>query len=216
MARDDRTLLEAWRGGDRDAGGELFDRHYPAVSRFFRGKVEGAATELTQRTFLACLESRDAFRGDASFRTYLFTIARHELYRHLRARRRGPAVLDFAAVSLAELAPTPSQLIARGEEQRLLLAALRRISLEAQLVLELFYWEQQTSKQIAAILGVPHGTARSRLRAARHALEAQLGALSRSPERLASTLDNLERWLRSMQAKRGAAARDDETPGAGG
>ena len=62
--------------------------------RFFEHKCRGEADELTQQTFLACVKGRDQFRGDSSFRTYLFTIPRHELYAHLRRLKRDERV-DF-------------------------------------------------------------------------------------------------------------------------
>ena len=66
--RGDEELLAAWRAGDRDAGGELVDRHFAAISRFFRNKVtsEDDATELVSQTFLACTASKERFRGAAS------------------------------------------------------------------------------------------------------------------------------------------------------
>ena len=42
---------------------ELFERHFEPVYRFFFHKVEGDAVDLVQRTFLACVEARDRFRG---------------------------------------------------------------------------------------------------------------------------------------------------------
>lgn len=36
---EDAELLEAWRHGDGAAGSELFERHYPAIVRFFANKV---------------------------------------------------------------------------------------------------------------------------------------------------------------------------------
>src|SRR6185436_6575853 len=73
--RPDAELLSAWRGGDEKAGAELFERHFEALFRFFRNKAGDQAEDLVQETFLACL-SGPAFRGEASFRTYLFTVAR--------------------------------------------------------------------------------------------------------------------------------------------
>jgi DNA-directed RNA polymerase specialized sigma24 family protein len=57
-AATDIELLEAWRGGDRRAGEQLFERHYAAVARFFRNKLEFGVDDLIQRTFLACVEGR--------------------------------------------------------------------------------------------------------------------------------------------------------------
>jgi hypothetical protein len=44
----DEALFDAWRRGDRKAGGELFERHYPAIARFFRNKVDDDAPDLVQ------------------------------------------------------------------------------------------------------------------------------------------------------------------------
>ncbi|MFO0633263.1 MAG: sigma-70 family RNA polymerase sigma factor [Nannocystaceae bacterium] len=84
----DLELLEAWRGGDAKAGNALFDRYFDAVFRFFRNKVADHADDLVQQTFLALVQARDRFRGDSSFRTYLFTAARSKLFNYLEATRR--------------------------------------------------------------------------------------------------------------------------------
>lgn len=198
---DDAELLRAWRAGDREAGRALVDRHYAALARFFSNKVGDEAGDLVHRTFLACVESSSPFREQSSVRTYLFVIARNELHAHFRRRRRDADQLRFDAVSVADLDASPSKALAEAREQRLLLEALRRIPVAAQIALELYYWEELTTREIAEILEAPHGTVRSRVRAARHALEAELGALARSPELLRSTTDNLDRWLASMRGQ---------------
>ena len=75
---DDFELLDAWRAGSREAGSELFERHFPGLFWFFRNKAGESAEDLVQQTFLSVVESRDRFRKDASFRTYLFTVARRD------------------------------------------------------------------------------------------------------------------------------------------
>ena len=136
----DFELLDAWRAGDSEAGNALFERHFASVCRFFRNKVDEGVDDLIQRTFLACVESRDAFRGEASFRTYLFTLARNELFAHLRRREREHARFDPLEQSVHDLGPTPTNIVAQKAEQRLLLQALRRIPVDLQVALELFYW----------------------------------------------------------------------------
>ena len=78
MPTDDFETLDRWRAGDRAAGNELLRRHFDGLYRFFRNKVDEGVDDLIQRSFLACVESKDRFRKQASFRTYLFTVARHE------------------------------------------------------------------------------------------------------------------------------------------
>lgn len=193
---DDFELLERWRAGDATAGNQLFEKHFDAVHRFFVNKAPSDAADLVQRTFLACIEARDRFRQQASFRTYLFAIAHHELMAHWRKRSR--VELDPSISSLRDLDPSPSTLLARIAEERHLLEALRSIPIELQVSLELFYWEGLTGPELAAVLGVPEGTARSRLRRGLSLLRERLVELDQKPERLASTLASLDGWARSI------------------
>lgn len=194
----DFELLEAWRGGDNDAANELFDRHLGAIYRFFASKVDDGVDDLLQRTFAACVESRDRFRGDSSFRTFLFAIARHELYSHFRSRKKA-ANLDFGVSSLHDISPGPVSLVAKHTEQRLLLAALRHIPLDLQIAVELHYWEGLTGPQLAEVLGVPEGTVRSRLRRAKQALHAAITELAEDGAPVQNTIDNLEKWAASLK-----------------
>jgi RNA polymerase sigma factor (sigma-70 family) len=179
MSRD-LELLARWRDGDLQAGAQLFERHFDAVRRFFRTKVAAEDVEDTiQRVFLACVESRNAFRGDASFRTYVFTIARHELYRHLRRRGRDAIALglDASVSSVYALGISPSSAVGREENERRVRQALRRLPVEQQTMLELRYWEDLPTPEIAAIMEIAEATVRTRLFRARAALRTLLAEL---------------------------------------
>jgi RNA polymerase sigma factor (sigma-70 family) len=196
----DEELLAAWRGGDRRAGELLFDRYYEPVARFFYNKADNGP-ELIQQTFLACIEGAARFRGEGSFRSFLFAIAYRQLCRHYRARR-GDRV-DFTEASVHDLGPSPSQLLEGREEMRLLLTGLRRIPFDCQVALELLYWEQLTTVEIAAALDIPEGTVKSRLRRGRALLKDAIEAIATSPELATSTLHGIESWVRSVRAKMG-------------
>jgi RNA polymerase sigma-70 factor (ECF subfamily) len=194
----DRELFDAWLRGDKHAPAELFERHYDAIERFFRNKVVEGADDLVQQTFAACIESRDRYRGEASFRTYLFAIANNLLRAHFRTRRRDQERLEWTEVSAMDIAPGPSTIHRAQREQGLLLDALRRIPLDYQVVLELYYWEELAASSIAEIVGLPENTVRSRLRKGRQLLEKKLKTLASSPEEFERTCQDLERWARSI------------------
>lgn len=198
-AATDVELLEAWRGGDRSAGEQLFERHFEAVRRFFRNKLEFGVDDLIQQTFLACVESRERIRGDASFRTYLLAVANNLLHKHLRGLYRHGARLDFGVTSIHDLGPSPSVVVAGRQEQQQLLLALRRIPLEHQIILELYYWERLTSAEIAKVLDVPDGTARTRIRRAKQLLQEQLAALPGDRAVVEATLADLDAWAASLR-----------------
>ncbi len=188
------------------AGNALFNRHFNAVLCFFRNKVDDQAEDLVQRTFVACVEGRDRFREESSFRTYLFGVANNILRHHYRRRQRDARrVLQFDARSVVDLGAGPMTLCEARSEQRLLLEALRRIPLNSQVVLELFYWERCSGAEISQILNVPENTARSRLRRARLQLEGRLRELAKSPPELESTISDLDGWAEKVRAKLGEA-----------
>lgn len=205
---EDVELLQAWRGGDQRAGNTLLRRYFDSLYRFFAAKVEDEVEDLIQRTFLALVRHRDAIREAASFRAYMFTVARREFYRYLRTRRRRRDPLDFGTVSLADLGTSPSAVVARRNDRALLLDALRRIPVQLQIALELHYWEDMSTAEIAAALEIPHGTAKSTLRRAREHLRRALEDDVAAVPELARSLEDLDAWARSVRAtdRRGSSS----------
>lgn len=196
---DDMALLQAWRGGDTSAGQRLLAKHFQRLYLFFSNKVSGDVSDLVQKTMLGCVEGRDRVRDGSSFRAYLLAVARNQLYIHYRGRMQALG-RDASTTTVADLAPTPSALVVRKRDQRRLLAALRNIPLELQIVLELHYWEELSMAELADVLDVPVGTAKSRVRRAREALAEQLHKAEDEP--LAkSTADDVERWAKSIRAE---------------
>lgn len=191
----DAELLEQWRSGDTKAGQQLFSRHYVGVERFFLNKVSpDLVSDLVQKSFMTCLENRDRISEGNRFRAYLLTIAYRVFCAHLRKRYREGGSLNPEEISLTALDPSPSSVVTRSREKRLLLEGLRKISVKHQVLLELHYWEDLTTQEIAAVLELPAGTVRGRLQRARRSLEAEMARASRSPALLASTLSGLDDW----------------------
>lgn len=182
MAQPDGELLEQWRGGDPASGEVLFERYYDMVERFFLNKVSGVVQDLVQETFIRCAEGRERVRDTDRFRIYLFGIAYNVLSAHLRARYRGIREVCLHDDSLHDLAPGPSTLITRRREHQVLIEALRNIPVDDQVTLELHYWEQLTTHQMAEVLGIPVGTVRGRLQRARTKLEEAMRRLAGSPQ----------------------------------
>lgn len=160
--------------GDGAAGQELFARHAASVMRFFRNKLDVDLEDLVQRTFLACVESKDRVRDGSSFRAYVLRIARNELVNHYLARQRAVARLDPLTTSILDLGASPSVMVASDERDRALLTALRCLPLDLQTALELHYWEELTTSELAEVLGIPQGTVKTRLFRAREQLRVTL------------------------------------------
>jgi RNA polymerase sigma factor (sigma-70 family) len=206
--RSDGELLLAWQSGDREAGNQLVDRHFDAITRFFRNKVcsDDDVAELVGQTFLGCTTGKDRFRGDASVRQYLYAIAQNVLRKYIRARyKRSHELLDFAAVCVQELAPASlSSIVAHKREAQSLVQALREIPVEDQIVLELMYCEGLSGSELAGVLGLPEGTVRGRLARGKQRLRERVTALLASaPQRPAVTPELLDAWAIALRRDQG-------------
>lgn len=195
----DYELLDAWRGGDREAGAALIRRHMQAIYSFFLGKLADAAEDLTQQTFLRCVESRDAFVPVGSFRGYLFVIARNLLFEQLRRRSVRQVDPDFDVHSLEDLVPSPSAELGTQQAHRLLVQALRRLPLDYQVALELYYVQRLRGDEIAQALEIAPGTVRSRIRRGLDRLRVVMAELSATPQALRTTLTDLHRWAAGVR-----------------
>jgi RNA polymerase sigma factor (sigma-70 family) len=179
-------LLTQWCEGSDRAGDLLLRRCFPVLYRFFINKVGDATDDLVQQTLIACVRHRDKMLDSGAFRMYLLKIARSRLYDHLRAlrRREGHVDDDFEQVSVAAAGTSNTSRYGRAQAAVQVRDALRRLPVDLQLVVELHYWEDHSTAEIAALLELAQGTVKSRLRRAREALEADLHADSTALETL--------------------------------
>lgn len=197
---EDTELLAAWKAGDEEAGRALLLRHFSGLCRFFRNKAGDSVEDLIQRTMLVCLENAERLRDASSFRAYLFTIARNELYRHFRRGRRD--AIDTSLHSVHDLQPSHGTVLARREEERILLASLRRLPIDLQVTIELFYWEGLSYPELAEVLEVHRETIKSRLRRAKdllrhHMTQAEGGELSET------SIELLDDWAQRLRGRMG-------------
>src|SRR3954469_23674674 len=92
----DLELIARWKGGDERAATELVQRHATALARFAVSSGErNDVDELVQDTFVRAFASLDGFRGESSFRTWLFTIERRLLLDRRRSEKRRPEGVEL-------------------------------------------------------------------------------------------------------------------------
>lgn len=174
----DADLLARWSAGDRHAGNALVERHFAAVYRFVRAKIDTGIDDLVQQIFLALVEYAGNLRNAESFKAFLFGIARRQVLLFWRDRHAADKVFAEGVASLrsavAATDTSPSRAVARIGERERVLAAMQGLPLDFQIVVELHYWEDMGVREIAAVVEIPDGTVKSRLARARAHLEAAL------------------------------------------
>jgi RNA polymerase sigma-70 factor (ECF subfamily) len=200
--RPDHELLLAWRRGDEVSGSRLVRRHFDALYRFFRGRVDTNVADLVQQAFLAAVESHQRMPSGVEFRPWLFGIARKKLLMHLRSRRRqGAVIVEWATATDGAESGGISAAVGFREEQRLLLRGLRRLPVDLQLAMGLLYWENMSVEEIAAVFGVPPGTIKSRLHRAREMLKKHISELAPDSDTAAVTMRDLDHWAHSLRTR---------------
>ena len=167
---EDAELLADWKAGDKKAGADLLARYTGRLYEFFRNKVSTGAEELVQQTFADIVAAHPGIEDDGqrrSFRALAFTIARRRLLNHFRDWRRNASRLDPLEHSVVDVDPGASQAVVADESRRRLQRAMQRLPMDAQIVIELFYWEELPVNEIAEVVEVAPGTVKSRLARAR-------------------------------------------------
>lgn len=173
MSTDDASHRASWSDPARFEA--VFDQHHGDVWSFIaRCAGRQVADDLAGQVFVVAFERRASFDPAlGEVRGWLFGIARNLV----RTRRRsdGRRIRAFARMAnQRHQQPDESQHIVDADElrveQRLVLAALQRLSEDDRELLVLAVWEGLSYTQIAAVIGVPIGTVRSRLSRARKRL----------------------------------------------
>ncbi|MFH1679907.1 MAG: sigma-70 family RNA polymerase sigma factor [Candidatus Eisenbacteria bacterium] len=163
----ERSVVERARAGDRSGFGELVDRYGEELMRTLVCVVGSreASEDVFQETWVRVIRGIRRFDPGRPFAPWLFRIARNLAYDHLRRRRRWKLFgLDRGEpevrIEQAPPAPDPADRIAARDLSGKLLGRLDPLYRE---VIALRFFDDRSYREIADHLGVPLGTAQSRI-----------------------------------------------------
>lgn len=160
----------------RQSFAELFTAFAPRVKSYMirLGARPEQAEELAQEALLAVWRKADYFDPSrASASTWIFTIARNLRIDAIRRERRPDDLLDDPSMAPFEQ-PTADDILAAGERDGQLRAALTALPNDQAEVVRLSFFMDKAHSEISQALGVPLGTVKSRLRLAMNRLRAAL------------------------------------------
>ena len=164
--------------GDREAFDELVDLHLADLHRLAL-VVAGpaAADDVTQDAFVRAWQELPHLRDHGAFTAWLRRILVNRVRDVQRADRRGPRFVDRApaAGAVAEHAAGRDDPAIEVDRLTDLHAALDTLTLDQRAVVGLHYLADLTLPEVAATLGIPVGTAKSRLNAGLAVLRRRLG-----------------------------------------
>lgn len=174
-ASEDAALLRRVAAGEEAALRVLYERHAGGMLRLIRRLTarREVAEEILQESWLAVWRSAGAYRGEAPVRAWLLGVARRQA--HNRLRQTEPVLVELEdAVDLPAAEPAVEDQVLARAGRRELVAAVLELPEHLREVLVLVLVEDLPYPEVAAVLGVPPGTVKSRMWTARRLLAATL------------------------------------------
>jgi RNA polymerase sigma factor (sigma-70 family) len=184
-ARTDAELVIAARAGDKEAFGQLVERHLLLARRVAVGMTGNReiAWELAQEAVLQAYLALDTLRTPERFQHWLYGIVRNLCQSYLRSQKTATFALDTIADVLDKqpfLSGTngdPQRVIEERELVRRVQAAIELLSPKNQAATRLFYFEDLSISEIAIQLGISVTAIKGRLYQSRKQLQAHLASV---------------------------------------
>jgi len=173
-----RDLVERAMAGDHDAFSEVarvsIGQLYSVARLILRD--DGQAEDAIQEALVAAWRDLSALRDPDRFEAWLHRLLVRACYREARRGRRRWTIEAAVAPLAGAVGDSAAQLADRDELER----GFRRLDVDDRTILVLRFYMELSVDEIATILGVPLGTAQSRLHRAKATLRAALEADART------------------------------------
>ena len=170
-ATSDEMLLERISGGDRSAMHTLYSRHNVRVYRFVLRMMRDttSAEDLVSQVFLDVWRTAGQFEGRSQVSTWLLSIARFKALTALRQRKHEDIDQDDV-MEIADPSDTPEASLDRSRTSAILRACVAKLSPAHREIVNLVYYHEKSVEEVAALIGIPASTVKTRMFYARKQL----------------------------------------------
>ncbi|WP_339195589.1 sigma-70 family RNA polymerase sigma factor [Solibacillus sp. FSL R5-0449] len=152
----------------RTHGEELLRLSYTYV------KNKEMAEDIVQDVLLKAYEQRGQFRGDASYRTYLYRMTINRSYDYLRSWSYKNTILTNKIQEIFKGTKSAEQHVLERSENLLLGNAVLELPIKYREIIILYYYKELKIDEIAHLLSISDNTVKTRLRRGREKLKEQL------------------------------------------
>lgn len=174
QARDAEVsgLLARIGTGDRQAMEQLYRAYQSRVYRFARSRLNDsfAAADVLHETMIEIWRHAGRFEGRSRALTWILGIANHKVMDQLRKQSRHVVQEPDESLPDSE-SPTAESLVETAQNQTRVLECLSRLSEKHREVLHLAFYQDLPYGEIAALVGCPEGTVKTRVFHAKEALK---------------------------------------------
>ena len=152
--RPAEEAYKAFCAGEESAFDQLMLEFQQPLIYFLHGYVHSLETaeDLAEETFVELLLHKGRFRGQSSFKTYLFSVARHKAIDHIRREQRRPSLPLDEIAERGDDAMGPEEQFLAQERSQAIAGAIASLPKEYQEVLRLLYLERLRYDEIAKIM----------------------------------------------------------------
>jgi RNA polymerase sigma-70 factor (ECF subfamily) len=177
---DTTKLIDHCLNGNEIAVEHLVNQHKDGVFRLALSVLDDVAeaNEAAQDSFIAALDALETYRGDSSFKTWLYTITLNTSRSRLR-KRKTLAALSSTLQAIFRIQtqkiPSPEDIVIQNEQDAQVWEALGQLGEKHRLPVVLRYYHELSMVEIAEILRINEGTVRSRIHTAQERLRVILG-----------------------------------------
>ncbi|MEH7300459.1 RNA polymerase sigma factor [Neobacillus drentensis] len=153
---------------------ELFHQYSPIIYRYilFVTKCKEEAEDLTQEVFINAYRGLPNYRGESSYKTWLYTIARNVIIDHFRKKRKSNCLIDFPLPDQNQ--QVPEEVLERKETTQILHRAIMELKLPYREIIILRKIKGYSIVETANILGCAEGKVKVTLHRALHRLKHKL------------------------------------------
>ena len=172
----DGYLIALIQSGSRDAFDRLVRRWTPRLLRYAT-RVQGRpelSRDIVQETWIAAIRGLKKLDDPSRFPAWIYSIAHRKCIDDIRVKQRHRRLLESVGQEAA-IASAGNHDRPHPDDLSDLTMAITRLNQEQREVVHLFYGEDLSIDEIAAVLTVPAGTVKSRLFHARESLKNYLG-----------------------------------------
>lgn len=181
QAVSDEQLIQWVANGDPSCLGTLFERHQHGVFRYClqMTRQRALSEDLVQEVFIKLLRKAESFRGEGSFKAWMFNIARNVVFDDMRKAKR-QVEMDELEENLIDHR-SAEQAAAGKQNMQIVVRVLKDLPAPAREVIWLGRFEFDGYEELAVALGCSAGTARVRMHRAMAQLNTAFTKLNGAP-----------------------------------
>lgn len=169
-------LITGIKNGDVQCFEELFIKYYSHFNQFIFGLVkdEWISEDITQNTFIKVWVNREKLQSNLSIHSYLYVIAKYEVYNHFRSKQNQIVDRFLDGVHDTVVTPSAENELFWNEMQKAIADTIETMPEKRRAIFKMSRFEHKSAKEIAEIMHISARTVEKHIELALRELRTKL------------------------------------------